>query len=85
MSLETPDLSPGNVERLHRKLQSQREDIYTFLKREYPDGGVEERLKYLAAILNDFFEEYTFGEDDELRDGGYVIKRFFPGIRSENP
>ncbi len=57
MPAEEPDLSPENIERLHRKIQSQQDDIYTFLMREYPDIAVEERLKYLATILNDFFDD----------------------------
>jgi len=57
MPVEEPDLSPENIERLHRKIQSQQDDIYAFLMREYPDIAVEERLKYLATILNDFFDD----------------------------
>lgn len=84
MPAEEPDLSLENIERLHRKIQSQQDDIYTFLMREYTDIAVEERLKYLATILNDFFKDYIFDADDELRHEGYVIKRFFPKSSSEN-
>jgi hypothetical protein len=63
---------------LHERVMKQRDDLYTFLRREFPDMPVETRLKYLAAILNDHFDDYVFDENDELRDGGYVIKRFRP-------
>jgi hypothetical protein len=39
---------------------------------------VEDRLKYLAAILNDFFEEYEHDPADEMSIDGYRIKRFMP-------
>lgn len=72
------DLSVEYIKLLHKKIQAQDEDIYTFLQKEFPDMVVEDRLKYLAAILNDFFDDYTFDENDEMRREGYIIKRFFP-------
>ena len=72
------DLSVGNILKLNTRAQLQKDDLYTFLKREFPDIPVEERLKYLSAVLNDFFEEYTFDSDDEFSADGYVIKRFYP-------
>jgi len=72
------DLSVEYIKSLHEKIQAQDEDIYTFLQKEFPDLVVEDRLKYLATILNDFFDDYTFDENDEMRRDGYVIKRFFP-------
>jgi len=73
-----PDLSVGNIVKLHAKAQRQGDDLYTFLKRELPDISVEERLQYLSAVLNDHFEGYRIDESDEIRDGGYIIKRFVP-------
>lgn len=78
---ENLDLSIEYIKSLHEKIQAQDDDIYTFLQREFPDMVVEDRLKYLATILNDFFDDYTFNEDDEMRKDGYIIKRFFPKKR----
>jgi hypothetical protein len=74
----SPDLSPGNILKLHTRAQLQKDDLYTFLKRELPEISVEERLQYLAAILNDFLEEYDYDNDDEISMDGYWIKRFRP-------
>ena len=56
------DLSLENIKNLHNKCKNQKEDLYTFLKKEFPSLSVEERLKYLATILNDFIEEYEWDE-----------------------
>jgi len=71
------DLSVGNILKLNNKAQLQGEDLYTFLKKELPDVSAEDRLKYLAAILNDFFEAYRFDPNDEFSADGYIIKRFY--------
>jgi hypothetical protein len=78
MSQGTPDLSPGNILKLHTQAQRQEQDLYTFLRERFPDVPVEDRLKYLAAILNDFFEDYRFDPEDEMSRDGYRIKRFYP-------
>jgi len=75
---EKPDLSVGTILKLHTRAQRQSEDLYTFLGRELPDISVEERLQYLAAILNDYFEAYRFDPEDEMSRDGYRIKRFYP-------
>jgi len=75
---ETVDLSVGNILKLHTKAQLQSDDLYTFLKRELPNITAEDRLKYLSAILNDFFEAYHYDNEDEFRADGYIIKRFYP-------
>jgi len=80
-----PDLSPGTILRLHTRAQLQAEDLYTFLRKEFPEIPVEDRLKYLAAILNDFFEEYEHDPDDEMSVDGYRIKRFIPKGLSGDP
>ena len=72
------DLSVEHIESLNEKIQAQDDDIYTFLQRVFPDLKVEDRLKYLATILNDHFDDYTFDENDEIRRDSYIIKRFFP-------
>jgi hypothetical protein len=76
--MQEPDLSVGNILKLHTRAQLQKDDLYTFLKREMPEISTEDRLKYLSAVLNDYFEAYAIREDEEIRDGGYVIKRFMP-------
>ncbi len=79
------DLSIGNILKLNTKAQLQKEDLYTFLKKEMPDISAEDRLKYLSAVLNDFFEAYTYDNEDEFRADGYVIKRFYPkGTDADN-
>ncbi|MCF6206473.1 MAG: hypothetical protein L3J47_06255 [Sulfurovum sp.] len=75
---EEVDLSVGNILKLNTKAQLQQDDLYTFLKREFPDISAEDRLKYLSAVLNDFFEAYRFDNADEFSADGYVIKRFYP-------
>jgi hypothetical protein len=72
------DLSIGNILKLHTKAKMQNSDLYTFLKSELPDISPEDRLKYLSAILNDYFDEYTFDKNDEYSTDGYIIKRFYP-------
>jgi len=72
------DLSIEHISKLNSELQNQNKDIYSFLKEKFPDMAVEDRLKYLATILNDFFDEYEFDENDEFRSDGYIIKRFYP-------
>ncbi len=82
---EEIDLSIDNILRLNTKAQIQKDDLYTFLKREFPDISAEDRLKYLSAVLNDFFEEYRFDNADEFSADGYVIKRFYPkGLENAN-
>ncbi len=80
----SPDLSEERIQRLHGEAQNQSEDLYTFLKKKFPDLPIEERLRYLAAILNDFLEEYRWENDDELKDEGYIVKRFYPKAGAEN-
>ena len=76
--MEKVDLSIGNILKLHTKAKLQDKDLYSFLKEELPDISAEDRLKYLSAILNDYFEEYEFDKDDEFKADGYIIKRFYP-------
>jgi protocatechuate 3,4-dioxygenase beta subunit len=78
MSSEALDLSPGHILKLHTRAQLQDRDLYSFLSEKFPEIPAEDRLKYLAAILNDFFEEYRFDPEDEMSRDGYRIKRFYP-------
>ena len=75
---EEPDLSLGTILKLHTRAQRQEKDLCTFLREELPELSVEDRLKYLAAILNDYFDAYRFDPEDEMSRDGYRIKRFYP-------
>ena len=73
------DLSEENIKKLHQKCKAQNKDLYMFLKDEFPDISVEDRLKYLATVLNDFIEEYEWDEKaPRHRDEGYSIVKFRP-------
>jgi len=73
------DLSEENIKKLHNKCKTQDKDLYMFLKEEFPDLNTEERLKYLATILNDFLEEYEWNENaPRHQDEGYSIVKFYP-------
>jgi hypothetical protein len=78
MENENLDLSEENIKRLHEKCKKQDKDLYMFLKDEYPDIKTEDRLKYLASVLNDFIEEYEWDENSERhKDDGYSIVKFY--------
>jgi len=73
------DLSEENIKKLHNKCKSQNKDLYLFLKDEFPQMDMENRLKYLSTILNDFLEEYEWDEKaPRHKDEGYSIVKFFP-------
>jgi len=73
------DLSEENIKRLNDKCQAQDKHLYEFLKDEFPDLNTEDRLKYLATILNDYFEDYDFDEKAERhKEDGYSIVKFWP-------
>jgi len=73
------DLSEKNIKKLHQRCKQQDKDLYLFLKDEFPDLSTEDRLKYLATVLNDFLEEYEWDEKaPRHKDEGYSIVKFFP-------
>jgi hypothetical protein len=73
------DLSEENIKKLHDKCKKQDKDLYMFLKEEMPDISTEDRLKYLASVLNDFLEEYEWDENAKRhKDDGYSIVKFWP-------
>jgi len=77
------DLSLENIAKINDEVQAQNKDLYAFLKDEFSDISVEDRLKYLSTILNDHFEDYEFDNKDEYSVDGYIVKRFYPkGIKS---
>ncbi|MEO1928281.1 MAG: hypothetical protein ABGX26_06280 [Nautiliaceae bacterium] len=76
---EKIDLSEENIKRLNQKCQAQDKHLYEFLKDEYPELNTEERLKYLATVLNDHFEDYEFDEKaPRHKEEGYLIVKFWP-------
>lgn len=73
------DLSEENIKKLNEKCQNQDKHLYEFLKDEFPELNIEDRLKYLATILNDFFEDYKFDEKvPRHKEEGYSIVKFWP-------
>ncbi|MEO1958079.1 MAG: hypothetical protein ABGX23_00845 [Nautiliaceae bacterium] len=77
--MEKLDLSEENIKKLHTKCKAQDKDLYMFLKEEMPDISTEDRLKYLATVLNDFLEEYEWDEKaPRHKDDGYSIVKFWP-------
>ncbi|NPA88481.1 MAG: hypothetical protein GXO01_07190 [Epsilonproteobacteria bacterium] len=79
------DLSIENIKRLNEKCQNQDKDLYMFLKDEFPEMDIEDRLKYLATILNDHFEDYEFNEDaPRHKDEGYSIVKFWPKGKNQS-
>ena len=73
------NLSEENIKRLNDKCQAQDRHLYEFLKDEFPNLSTEDRLKYLATILNDHFEDYEFDEKGERhKEDGYSIVKFWP-------
>jgi DNA-binding transcriptional regulator GbsR (MarR family) len=73
------DLSVENIKRLNEKCKKQDKHLYEFLKEEYPQLSTEDRLKYLATVLNDHFEDYEFDENAERhKEDGYSIVKFWP-------
>jgi len=77
--MDNLDLSVENIKKLNDKCQNQNKHLYEFLKDEFPELSTEDRLKYLATILNDFFEDYEFNEKaDRYKEDGYSIVKFWP-------
>ncbi|GAB6074271.1 hypothetical protein [Nautilia lithotrophica] len=80
---EQLDLSVENIKNLHNKCKKQEKDLYMFLKDEMPNISIDDRLKYLATILNDFIEEYEWDEKaPRHKDEGYSIVKFWPKNQS---
>jgi Fe-S oxidoreductase len=72
------DLSIKNIKKLHEKFKTQNGHLYEFLKKEFPELSTEDRLKYLASVLNDYIEEYEWDEKAERhREDGYSIVKFY--------
>jgi hypothetical protein len=67
-----------NIKEIHQKCQKQSEDLYSFLEKELPSLTVDERLKVMAEVLNDYLEEYEYNQKDKLKKEEYSITKFFP-------
>ncbi|MRI84192.1 MAG: hypothetical protein C6I00_07220 [Nitratiruptor sp.] len=67
------------IDALHGKCQEQSADLYTFLEQELPDLSIEERLKVMAHILNDYLPQYRYDpQGEKLKRQEYSITKFFP-------
>ncbi len=70
-----------DIEVLHKKCQKSDCDLYSFLEKELPDLDIEERLRVMAEILNDYLEEYDYNQADKLKRDSYSITKFYPKKR----
>jgi len=70
-----------DIEKLHRKCQEGECDLYSFLEKELPELSIEDRLKVMAEILNDYLEEYDYDQADKLKRESYSITKFKPKKR----
>ncbi len=73
---EAMDLA--KIRSLHEKCKEEGCDLYSFLEKEFPDIPIEDRLKIMAAVLNEHLEEYSYDQADKLKKEGYAITKFFP-------
>jgi len=67
-----------DIKKLHQKCQEGECDLYSFLEKELPELGIEDRLKVMAEILNDYLEEYEYDQSDKLKRNEYSITKFKP-------
>ncbi|BCD62979.1 MULTISPECIES: hypothetical protein [Nitratiruptor] len=68
----------AKINALHQKCKERGCDLYSFLEEEFPDIAIEDRLKIMATILNDYLEEYTYNQTDKIKREDYSITKFFP-------
>jgi len=66
------------IEELHKECKKGDKDLYSFLEERHPELSIEERLKMMAEVLNEYLEEYHYDQADKLKKEGYSITRFVP-------
>ncbi len=66
------------IEELHKECKKGDKDLYSFLEERHPDISIEDRLKLMAEVLNEYLEEYDYDQSDKLKKEGYSITRFVP-------
>jgi len=67
-----------DIEKLYEKSMRSDEDLYSFLEKELPDLSIEDRLKVMASILNDYLESYEYDQKEKLKREEYSITKFKP-------
>ncbi len=72
------DLDENMLKELHDGCRARGCDLYSYLKERFPASDTQQRLKYLAAVLNEFLEDYEYDKEDRIKEDGYLIVRFFP-------
>ena len=53
-------------------------DLYSFLEKELPELSIEERLKVMAEVLNEYLEEYNYDSSKKIKRDAYSITQFHP-------
>ena len=66
------------IEALHKECKKGDKDLYSFLEERHPELSIEERLKMMAEVLNEYLEEYHYDQADKLKKEEYSITRFVP-------
>ncbi|BCD68780.1 hypothetical protein [Nitratiruptor sp. YY09-18] len=66
------------IKKLHNSCQEQEHDLYSYLEKTLPELDIEERLKVMASILNEYLDEYEYNQKDKLKRQDYSITKFFP-------
>ncbi len=67
-----------DIARLHQKCKAQGSDLYSFLEKELPHLDIEKRLKVMAEVLNEYFEEYEYDSSKKIKRDVYSITQFHP-------
>ena len=67
-----------DIKKLHTKCKNQEEDLYSFLEKELPELSIEERLKVMAEVLNEYLEEYEYDSSKKIKRDAYSITQFHP-------
>ena len=67
-----------DIKRLHEKCKTQECDLYSFLEKELPELTIEDRLKVMAEVLNEYLEEYAYDSTKKIKRDAYSITQFHP-------
>ncbi len=67
-----------DIKDLHKKCKMQECDLYSFLEKELPELSIEERLKVMAEVLNEYLEEYNYDSSKKIKRDAYSITQFHP-------
>ena len=67
-----------DIKKLHEKCKTQQSDLYSFLEKELPELSIEDRLKLMAEVLNEYLEEYNYDNTKKIKRDAYSITQFHP-------